>query len=382
MLPWAVCAGTFILNALMLAVLLLALCLLQPQSTGVARQGDTATHEVNQATGSASQISQLKSDAQGGDPAAQAALGRAYQDANGVPRDYALAAKWYRKAADQGSAIAQNNLGNMYAAGNGVEKNPEEAVSWYRKSARQGNAAAMFNLGAAYYNGEGVPVEDTTAFGWFLPAQLAGNSSAPDAVNRANSELSAQQLASGLRKISAMYIQGDLPKEFPQLIQWFRQQAESGNVAAQVNLAMMLIWDRSEKDYSQILDWCEAAGKRNDGAGYLCLAEMYRYGLGTARDAPRAMKMYRKASEYGQRHALLALGMMYLDGETAHPDRVEAFMSFMGAGLEDGAACEALKLRREMDDREWKRAKKRLEAMRINTTSLEKVLQFNCQPTT
>ena len=35
-------------------------------------------------------------------------------------RDYAEAAKWYRKAADQGRAKAQLSLGMMYFVGKGV----------------------------------------------------------------------------------------------------------------------------------------------------------------------------------------------------------------------------------------------------------------------
>ena len=37
-----------------------------------------------------------------------------------MPQDYAQAAAWYRKAADQGYAGAQYNLGVMYANGQGV----------------------------------------------------------------------------------------------------------------------------------------------------------------------------------------------------------------------------------------------------------------------
>lgn len=41
-------------------------------------------------------------------------LGTMYHDVLGVPQDYAKAAKWYQKAAEQGVAEAQHNLGSMY----------------------------------------------------------------------------------------------------------------------------------------------------------------------------------------------------------------------------------------------------------------------------
>ena len=56
------------------------------------------------------------------------------------------AAKWYRKAADQGYASAQNNLALMYENGQGVTQSYPEAVKWYRLAADQGYAYAKYRL--------------------------------------------------------------------------------------------------------------------------------------------------------------------------------------------------------------------------------------------
>src|SRR5262245_31374536 len=48
--------------------------------------------------------------AEGGDRTAQSNLGHRYDEGKGVPKDYAEAVRWYRKAADQGEPTAQNNL--------------------------------------------------------------------------------------------------------------------------------------------------------------------------------------------------------------------------------------------------------------------------------
>jgi TPR repeat protein len=53
------------------------------------------------------------------------------------------AAKWYRKAAEQGDADAQFNLGDMSNTGEGVTKDRSEARKWYRKAANQGQADAQ-----------------------------------------------------------------------------------------------------------------------------------------------------------------------------------------------------------------------------------------------
>jgi hypothetical protein len=45
------------------------------------------------------------------------------------------AARWCRKAADQGHALAQNNLGTMFYEGRGVAQSGVAAARWYRKAA-------------------------------------------------------------------------------------------------------------------------------------------------------------------------------------------------------------------------------------------------------
>ena len=58
-----------------------------------------------------------------------------YANGRGVPQDYAEAAKWYRKAADQGNAYAQSNLGWMYANGRGVPQDYVQAHMWMNLAA-------------------------------------------------------------------------------------------------------------------------------------------------------------------------------------------------------------------------------------------------------
>jgi TPR repeat protein len=62
-----------------------------------------------------------------------------------VPQDYAEAAKWYRKAAEQGHPLGQLNLGFMYGTGRGVPQNDVEAYVWYSVSAAQGDIQAATN---------------------------------------------------------------------------------------------------------------------------------------------------------------------------------------------------------------------------------------------
>jgi TPR repeat protein len=73
-----------------------------------------------------------------------------------VERDFTEAARWYRKAADQGYYFAQANLGFCYLLGRGVGKDPDEAVRWFCKAAKQGHyepGKALVALGKVMVKG-------------------------------------------------------------------------------------------------------------------------------------------------------------------------------------------------------------------------------------
>ena len=85
----------------------------------------------------------------------------------GVPQDYAEAARWYRIAADQGHADAPYDLGLMYQKGQGVPQDYAAAMKWYRIAAEQGDADAQNNLGVMYDFGQGVPQDYVHAHKWY-----------------------------------------------------------------------------------------------------------------------------------------------------------------------------------------------------------------------
>jgi TPR repeat protein len=97
-------------------------------------------------------------------------LGDAYAKGQGVPRDFAQAAAWYRRAADQGNADAQYSLGEMYYAGDGVSEDQVEAAGWFRKAAESGQGDAQFNLAVMFYEGTGVRQDYSESYFWFYVA--------------------------------------------------------------------------------------------------------------------------------------------------------------------------------------------------------------------
>jgi TPR repeat protein len=57
-----------------------------------------------------------------------------YDQAEGVPQDYAMAVTWYRKSAEQGNGLGQYALGLMYYKGHGVAADVVEAYRWFSLS--------------------------------------------------------------------------------------------------------------------------------------------------------------------------------------------------------------------------------------------------------
>ena len=118
-------------------------------------------------------IEELIQSAEQGDVEAQYELGKLYDTGKGVPTgegvptDHLEAAKWYRKAAEQGYANAQFRLGDAYRKGLGVPQDYQEAFKWFQMAAGQGDAAAQFKLAAMYHKGEGVPKDYVLAYMWW-----------------------------------------------------------------------------------------------------------------------------------------------------------------------------------------------------------------------
>jgi TPR repeat protein len=303
--------------------------------TSVIGQASTSpvTQPPPQHTSKASPLSpsalrQLQAKAESGDPSAQASLGKAYEDGNGVPRNDDQAFKWYRKAAEQGDAESQNRVGVLYSVGRGTEPSKEQAVAWYRKAAHQKNDKAMFNLGAAYYNGDGLTIDDVTSYAWFLLAADAGNPSAKDATERADAEKMASRGAA-LAKIGDMYVTGaELPKDPIEALKWYRKAADVGNEKASVMVASLLLADgrnATPDENAEARQRCEDAAKRKFPPGAYCMALIYRRGLGVAKDPVESAKWLGRAAELGHPRAALQLGEAYWKGEGVKPDPVIAY---------------------------------------------------------
>jgi TPR repeat protein len=94
-------------------------------------------------------------------------------------KDYATALADLQPLADQGAARAQAMIGLMNMAGQGVPYNFAEAAKWFRKAADQDDGFAQTSLAMLYKRGAGVAQDNVQAYFWLTLA--ASHFSAEDA---------------------------------------------------------------------------------------------------------------------------------------------------------------------------------------------------------
>ena len=153
-------------------------------------------------------------DARAGEPIAQYNLGVLYAVGDGVARDYASAASWFRMAAEGGQPAAQFNLAVMYERGLGLPADTEAAFAWYRRAAERSYPAAEYNLALAYAEGRGTRPDPLAAARWYHDAAVQGV--VPAMVN-----------------VAVLYETGEgVARSLPDAYAWYRAAARRGDNAA------------------------------------------------------------------------------------------------------------------------------------------------------
>jgi TPR repeat protein len=148
----------------------------------------------------------------------QSWLGAAYKDGLGTEKDLATAAKWFRKAADQGVAGAQYELAEMFMYGEGVPQDSSEAARLHKMAADQGNIDAQLALGVAYADGSGLTKDLTESAHWFRRAAEQGSDI-------------------GQYFLAEAFAEGrGVPKNSTEAAKWYRKAASQGMAEAQSKL--------------------------------------------------------------------------------------------------------------------------------------------------
>jgi TPR repeat protein len=143
-----------------------------------------------------------------GDAEAQFSLGLRFAG-EGAAQDYAQAAQWYLKAADQSHSLAQFNLGIMYAAGQGVPRDEAKSMGWMQKAADQGDAGAQHHIGMKHHRAsfDGLPEAASEsriqAYKWLQLAATQGYRSSEAAWAFVALGMTREDVADGGRRIAA-----------------------------------------------------------------------------------------------------------------------------------------------------------------------------------
>ncbi len=162
------------------------------------QQGNTPTGILT-----SKQIKTWEEAAAKGTPEDQYKLGKLFRDGDGMPKDLAAAAKWFKIAAEAGHPKAQYQLGLLYHQGMGVTQNFQEAIKWYTKSAEQGYGNAQEKLGYMYWTGEGVQPNYVEAYKWLALAAAEGEGKAAKGLKKLEGLMNQQQINDAKKLVAA-----------------------------------------------------------------------------------------------------------------------------------------------------------------------------------
>lgn len=122
-----------------------------------------------------------------------------------------------RAAAEEGDSTAQNSFGLRFDSGQGVPRSNAEAAKWFRRAAQQGLSEAQFNLGRLLYASSvsplpvGIGEARIEAYMWFHLAAAQGHLPAGALEETLNLQLTDAELHEGNRRAHVFQARKELP---------------------------------------------------------------------------------------------------------------------------------------------------------------------------
>ena len=181
-------------------------------------------------------------------------------------------------------------IGKMHCYGLGTEQDYEKAFEWFLKSAQEGNKFAQYSLANLYYYGNGVEKDLSQAFLWYRKSSEQGQPYAPYAV-------------------AQMYDKGEYVSQSEETAQRYYKVALSGFLEL------------------------ESKGQADDNL-YYKLGAMYKKGLGTEIDIPKAIEYFEKSAE--NMWSTYQLGRLYLFGAEGLQKNKEQAVEWLTKSANDG----------------------------------------------
>ena len=181
-------------------------------------------------------------------------------------------------------------IGKMHCYGLGTEQDYAQSFEWFLKSAHEGNKFAQYSLANLYYYGNGVEKDLSQAFWWYRKSSEQGQPYASYAV-------------------AQMYSKGEYVAENKETAQRYYKAALSGFL------------ELESKDQA-------------DDNLYYKLGAMYKNGLGTEIDIPKAIEYFEKSTE--NMWSTYQLGRLYLFGAEELEKDKEKAVKWLTKSANDG----------------------------------------------
>ena len=241
----------------------------------------------------------------------------------GTEQDYAQSFEWFLKSAHEGNKFAQYSLANLYYYGNGVEKDLSQAFWWYRKSSEQGQPYAPYAVAQMYDKGEYVSQSEETAQRYYKVA-LSGFLEL-ESKDQADDNL--------FYKIGVMYKNGlGTEADISKAIDYFKRSAEmnsKGEYVAENKETAQRYYKAALSGFLEL----ESKDQADDNL-YYKLGAMYKNGLGTEIDIPKAIEYFEKSTE--NMWSTYQLGRLYLFGAEELEKDKEKAVEWLTKSANDG----------------------------------------------
>ena len=228
------------------------------------------------------------------------------QTPSGTP-DNQQALEWFKKAGDAGFFNAYNQVGWFYQNGIGTYQNYTEAIRWYEKAANHGVLDGFNNLAWLYDHGMGVAHNHNKAMEYYRTAANGGNLRAllnlgtilfqdgkcREAENYFNEAIkqNSEQAYNMLGVIQEInYHQLHIAK------QCYESAGNLGDVDGMFNAGRLY---EKENNFSKAFYWYEQAANKNNVYAIYSVGRFYNNGFGVTRNTSLAEKYYLQAANMG-----------------------------------------------------------------------------------
>ena len=181
-------------------------------------------------------------------------------------------------------------IGKMHCYGLGTEQDYEKAFQWFLKSSQEGHKFAQYSLANLYYYGNGVEKDLSQAFLWYQKSASQGQPYASYAA-------------------AQMYSKGEYVAENKETAQRYYKAALSGFLEL------------------------ESKDQADDNLFYK-IGVMYKNGLGTEIDIPKAIEYFEKSTE--NMWSTYQLGRLYLFGAEELEKDKEKAVEWLTKSANDG----------------------------------------------